>query len=166
MHLQGCPSGCGTLFVDIKLNVPLLYKLLMPKLNSYFNVKKRLSSISWTTLYPHSFNCSLEREGVSRLRDLDLIQFGNLWLRLVNYSICNLRTPTLGKIDAIHTQIITKPVTRRLFITDFLAFFHLFIRIGRVSAGDMEQHYCADEAAVARPPLLLPALLGRYSVPS
>ena len=37
----------------------------------------------------------------------------------------------------------------------------LLRRIRRVAAGDVEQHDLADEAALARPPLLLPALLGR-----
>ena len=37
----------------------------------------------------------------------------------------------------------------------------LLLRIGRVAAGDVEQHDGADEAALSRPPLLLPALLGR-----
>jgi len=40
-------------FVDIKLKVPPMYKLLILKRNYYFNVNKSLSSTRWTTLYFH-----------------------------------------------------------------------------------------------------------------
>ena len=47
LGVQGGPSGCRTLFVDIKLKVLPLYELLMLKSNSYFNVNKRLSATRW-----------------------------------------------------------------------------------------------------------------------
>ena len=50
---KGVPSGCGTLFVDVKLKVLPLYKFLILKRNSYCNVNKRVSSTRWTTLYLH-----------------------------------------------------------------------------------------------------------------
>ena len=40
--VQGGPSGCRTLFVDIKLKVLPLYELLMLKSNSYYNVNKEV----------------------------------------------------------------------------------------------------------------------------
>ena len=42
-------AGRETLFVDIKLEVPPQYKLLMLKCKSYCNVNKRQSSTRWTT---------------------------------------------------------------------------------------------------------------------
>ena len=43
-------TGGGILFVDIKLKVPLQYKILSLKHNSYFNINKRLSATRWATL--------------------------------------------------------------------------------------------------------------------
>ena len=51
IYVQGGPSGRGMQSVDIKLKVPLEYKLLIRKCNSYLNVNKRLSVTRWATLY-------------------------------------------------------------------------------------------------------------------
>ena len=49
--IQGGPSGRRTLFVGIKLKVPLQFKFLILKRNSFFNDNIRLSLTGWTTLY-------------------------------------------------------------------------------------------------------------------
>ena len=50
-RVAGGPSGRGTLFIDIKFRVLTLYKLLILKRNSQFEVNKRLSMTRWATLY-------------------------------------------------------------------------------------------------------------------
>ena len=50
--VQGGPFGRGTLFVDINVKFPPLYKLLILKSNSYSNVNKRPDQMTrWTTMY-------------------------------------------------------------------------------------------------------------------
>ena len=64
--VQSGPSGRGTQFVDIKLQVPPQYKLFIQKRNSSSNVHKRLSLTRLTTLYTVEQNhyaqgCECER---------------------------------------------------------------------------------------------------------
>ena len=53
-HCTGWSIWPRTLFDDIKSKVPQQYELLVQNRNSDLNVNKRLSLISWTTLYVFS----------------------------------------------------------------------------------------------------------------